>query len=102
MICRAAVERAPAAVVTELTQRHHGRPLPARLADHVEANIGHRSKRLLADAGHQSEENLAHLEARGIDAGFAVRRERHFASSPVRPRRRITPASGVPGGWPAY
>ena len=62
--------------------------LPA-LIDQVEANTGRRPKRLLADAGYQSDDNLAHLEARGIDAYVAVRRDRHGAPPPVAPRGRI-------------
>lgn len=62
--------------------------LPA-LVDQVEANTGRRPKRLLADAGYQSDDNLAHLETRGIDAYVAVRRERHSAPRPAAPRGRI-------------
>jgi transposase/IS5 family transposase len=62
--------------------------LPA-LVDQVEANTGRRPKRLLADAGYQSDGNLAHLEARGIDGYVAVKRDRHSAPRPVAPRGRI-------------
>lgn len=62
--------------------------LPA-LVDQVEANTGRRPKRLLADAGYQSDDNLAHLETRGIDAYVAVKRDRHGAPRPVAPRGRI-------------
>ena len=59
------------------------------LTDQVEANTGRRPRRLLADAGYQSDENLAHLEARGIDGYVAVRRDRHAAPPPAAPRGRI-------------
>lgn len=62
--------------------------LPA-LVDQVEANTGRRPRRLLADAGYQSDDNLAHLDARGIDGYVAVRRDRHGAPPPVAPRGRI-------------
>ena len=62
--------------------------LPA-LVDQIEANTGQRPGRLLADAGYQSDENLAHLEARGIDAYVAVKRERHSAPPAAAPRGRI-------------
>lgn len=68
--------------------------LPA-LVDQVEANTGRRPRRLLADAGYQSDDNLAHLEERGIDGYVAVRRERHSAPPPVAPRGRI-PGSLTP------
>jgi len=62
--------------------------LPA-MVDQVEANTGRRPGRLLADAGYASDENLAHLEARGIDAYVATRRDRHSQSPPAAPRGRI-------------
>ena len=62
--------------------------LPA-LVDQVEANTGRRPRRLLADAGYQSDDNLAHLEERGIDAHVAVKRDRHSAAPPPAPRGRI-------------
>jgi transposase len=62
--------------------------LPA-LVDQVEGNTGGRPRRLLADAGYQSDANLAHLEERGIDAYVAVDRDRHSAPRPAAPRGRI-------------
>ena len=64
------------------------RSLPA-LVDQVETNTGRRPKRLLADAGYQSDDNLAHLEEQGIDAYVAVGRDRHAAPPPAAPRGRI-------------
>jgi transposase len=61
--------------------------LPA-LVDQVELNTGRRPRKLLADAGYASDDNLAHLEARGIDAYVATRRERHTQPSPPAPRGR--------------
>ena len=76
-------------VATELTtDATDSRSLPA-LVDQVEANAGRRPKRLLADAGYQSDDNLAHLETRGIDGYVAVKRERHSAPRPAAPRGRI-------------
>lgn len=62
--------------------------LPA-LVDQIEANTGRRPGKLLADAGYASDDNLAHLEARGIDAYVATRRDRHGAQAPAAPRGRI-------------
>ncbi len=63
--------------------------LPA-VVDQIEANTGRRPKKVLADAGYASDDNLAHLEARGIDAYIATRRERHGpARAPAAPRGRI-------------
>jgi transposase/IS5 family transposase len=59
------------------------------LTDQVEANTGRRPRRLLADAGYQSDDNLAHLEDKGIDAYVATRRDRHSEAPPAAPRGRI-------------
>ena len=76
-------------VATELTtEATDSRSLPS-LVDQVEANTGRRPRRLLADAGYQSDDNLAHLAERGIDGYVAVKRDRHSAPRPAAPRGRI-------------
>lgn len=62
--------------------------LPA-LVDAIETNTGRRPRKLLADAGYASDDNLAHLEGRGIDAYVATRRDKHSAKVPSAPRGRI-------------
>lgn len=64
------------------------RSLPA-LLDAVETNTGQRPRRLLADAGYCSTENIAALAARGVDGYIAVGREGHGLASPPSPRGRI-------------
>ena len=56
------------------------------LVDQIEANTGRRPRKVLADAGYASDDNLAHLDERGIDAYVATRRDRHSATPPVAPR----------------
>jgi transposase/IS5 family transposase len=68
--------------------------LPA-LVDGVEANTGRRPKKLLADAGYASDDNLAHLAGKGIDAYVAVRRAKHATTPPPAPRGRI-PRTATP------
>ena len=62
--------------------------LPA-LVDQIETNTGRRPKKLLADAGYASDDNLAHLAERGIDAYVATRRDRHLTKTAPAPRGRI-------------
>ena len=76
-------------VATELTTDATDTRSLLALTDQVEANTGRRPRRLLADAGYQSDDNLAHLETRGIDAYVAVKRDRHSAPRPAAPRGRI-------------
>ena len=73
------------------------RQLPA-MVDQVEANTGRRPKRLLADAGYCSDDNLAVLADRSIDAYVATRRDRHSAPPSAAPRGRIPRALSPYGG----
>ncbi|MGB6853851.1 MAG: IS1182 family transposase [Thermoanaerobaculia bacterium] len=59
------------------------------VVDQVETNTGRRPKRLLADAGYQSADNLEHLAAKSIDAYIAVRRDQHSSVPAAAPRGRI-------------
>jgi transposase/IS5 family transposase len=76
-------------VATELTaEATDTESLPA-LVDQVEANTGRRPKRVLADAGYQSDKNLRHLEGKKVDAYIAVRRDKHSTVPAPAPRGRI-------------
>jgi transposase/IS5 family transposase len=59
------------------------------LVDQIETNTGRRPRKLLADAGYASDDNLAHLAQRGIDAYVAMKRDRHGAKPLSAPRGRI-------------
>ena len=72
------------AVTAETTDT---RSLPA-LVDQVRANTGRSPRRVLADAGYASDDNLAALDDRGIDAYIAAGRDRH-GTPPPPPRGRI-------------
>jgi transposase len=76
-------------VATELTiEATDTGSLPA-LVDQVEANTGRRPRRVLADAGYQSADNLEHLAGKRIDAYVAVRRDKHSSPPGPAPRGRI-------------
>ena len=64
------------------------RQLPA-LVDAIKANTGRSPRRLLADAGYASEDNLTALAERSIDAYIALGRDRHGTTPPPAPRGRI-------------
>ena len=64
------------------------RTLPV-LVDQITANTGRSPRRLLADAGYASDDNLSALAERGIDAYIALGRDRHGATPPPPPRGRI-------------
>src|SRR5215467_666835 len=77
------------------------------MTDAVEANLGRRPEQVSADAGYCSEENLAGLEDRNVDAYVATGRARDAvagaakdngdpASSAPQPASTPTPASSAP------
>jgi transposase len=85
-------ETAQVIVATDVTaDATDTRQLPS-LVDRITENTGRSPRRLLADAGYLSEDNLAHLAERSIDAYVATRRDRHSALPPAAPRGRIPKA----------
>jgi transposase len=82
-------ETAQIIVATSVTiETTDTRTLP-ELVDQIKDNTGRLPRRLLADAGYCSDENLAALAERGIDAYVAVGREHHGVSALPSPRGRI-------------
>jgi transposase len=82
-------ETAQVIVATSVTaETTDTRTLPA-LVDAIKANTGRSPRRLLADAGYCSDDNLSALEAAGIDAYIAVGRDQHGTTPPPAPRGRI-------------
>ena len=76
------------------------------MVDQVQANVGERPEQLSADAGYCSEENLAALEERKIDAYVATGRQKHGTSSPTSneqanrsPRATAMREKLHAGGW---
>jgi hypothetical protein len=82
-------ETAQVIVATSVTvETTDTRQLPA-LVDQIKDNTVRSPRRLLADAGYCSDDNLTALEERGIDAYIAVGRDHHGAPVPPPPRGRI-------------
>ncbi len=82
-------ETAQVIVATSVTaEATDTRQLPA-LVDQIKENTGRSPRRLLADAGYGSEDNLSALAERSIDAYVALRRDRHGTKPPPPPRGRI-------------
>lgn len=81
---QAAVDAADQVIVAAevVAQQNDGGTMVATL-DQIEANTGAKPAQVSADAGYCSEENLAALEVRGIDAYVATGRQRHGSASPT-------------------
>jgi len=76
------------------------------MVDQIETNTGRRPEQLSADAGYCSEDNLAALEEREIDAYVATGRQKHGNASatgdgdkPLQPRAAAMREKLRAGGW---
>jgi len=76
-------------VATSLTTDATDTESLPELVDGVKTNTGRCPKRLLADAGYGSKDNLTHLKDEKIDAYVAVRRDKHASPPGPAPRGRI-------------
>lgn len=93
-------ETAQVIVATSVTvETTDTRQLPA-LVDQIKDNTGRSPRRLLADAGYCSDDNLTALEERDIDAYIAVGRDHHGAPR-CHHRRGVgsRPGSHAGSGW---
>src|SRR6516165_11438307 len=68
--------------------------------DAVEANLGRRPEQVSADAGYCSEENLAGLEVRTIDAYVATGRARDAVAGTAKDEAASAPSSTQPAETP--
>jgi transposase len=66
------------------------------MTDAVEANLGRRPEQVSADAGYCSEENLAGLEARNIDAYVATGRARDAVAGTAKEKTTPEPEKAGP------
>jgi hypothetical protein len=70
------------------------------MTDAVEANLGRKPEQVSADAGYCSEENLAGLEARTIDAYVATGRARDAVAGTEKGEAAPAPSSAQPNETP--
>jgi hypothetical protein len=66
------------------------------MTDAVEANLGRRPEQVSADAGYCSEDNLAGLEVRTIDAYVATGRARDAVAGTAKDEAASAPSSTQP------
>src|SRR6266581_4396500 len=59
------------------------------LVEQIANNLAAPPEQISADAGYCSEDNLAALETRGIDAYVATGRHKHGAAAPAKPQSRV-------------
>jgi len=76
-------------VAAEITQCAADTPSLMPMLDEVVTNCGQEPRQLLADAGYCSEENLAAISERDVDAVIATGRQKHGETPPPAPRGRI-------------
>jgi hypothetical protein len=88
--CQAAVDSQSQVVVAcEATNQASDKPHLKPMVAQVEANAGDNPKRLSADAGYFSEENLKLMKKEGVEAHIPPDKQRHTETLPSAPRGRI-------------
>jgi transposase len=88
--CQAAVDSQSQVVVAcEATNQASDKPHLKPMVAQVEANAGNKPKKLSADAGYFSEENLKLMERKGVEAYIPPDKQRHTETLPAAPRGRI-------------
>jgi len=76
-------------VAADVTQCAADSPSLMPMLDEVVTNCGQEPRQLLADAGYCSEDNLAAISERDVDAVVATGRHQHGETPPPAPRGRI-------------
>jgi transposase len=88
--CQAAVDSQSQVVVAcEATNQASDKLHLKLMVAQVEANAGDKPKKLSADAGYFSEENLKLMEREGVEAYIPPDKQRHTETLPAAPRGRI-------------
>jgi transposase len=94
--CQAAVMDTQVIGAAEVTQETNDKQQVKPMVEAVKENLdGAKPGRLTSDSGYYSEQNVAYLEAEGIDAYIATGRMKHSEKPAPAPRGRI-PASATP------
>lgn len=94
--CQAAVDRQSQVIVaSQVTQQANDKEQVKPLVAQMVAKVGDKPKRLSADNGYYSEENVGYLAEEQIDAYLATGRLKHSEESPSSPRGRIPATATV-------
>jgi len=89
--CQAAVDdKHQIIIATNVTQEPNDKQQVESLVEKIKENTeGKKPKKISADSGYYSEDNVKLLDGQGIDPYLATRREKHNQRTPQQPRGRI-------------
>jgi hypothetical protein len=89
--CQAAVDdKHQIIIATNVTQEPNDKQQVEPLVEKIKKNTeGRKPKKISADSGYYSEDNVKLLDGQGIDPYLATRREKHNQKTPQQPRGRI-------------
>jgi transposase len=88
--CQAAVDdESQIIVAADVTQSTVDKQQVKPMVEHIKTNTGEKPKKLSADTGYFSEDNVEALTEEGIDAYIATEKQNHGKPSPPCPRGRI-------------
>ena len=88
--CQAAVDdNSQIIVAADITQSTVDKQQVKPMVEHIKTNTGEKPKKLSADTGYFSEDNVETLAEEGIDAYIATEKRKHNEPPPPCPRGRI-------------
>jgi transposase len=88
--CQVAVDsKAQVIVASHVTQQANDKRELEPLVEEIKTNLGHKPKKVSADSGYYSEENVGYLVEEEIDGYLATGRLKHTDGAPSVPRGRI-------------
>ena len=96
--CQIAVDdKAQVIVATDVTQAANDKQQVKPMVEQIKSNTGETPRKISADSGYFSEDNIEHLKEQNIDAYIATSRQRHSAAKQATPRGRIPKNVNVQG-----
>ena len=94
--CQIAVDdKAQIIIAADVTQQANDKQQLKPLVAQIRSNTGETPRKISADSGYFSEDNIEHLKEQNIDAYIATGRQKHDAPKPAAPRGRIPENLGV-------
>ncbi len=88
--CQIAVDdKSQIIVAADVTQQANDKQQLKPMVEQIRSNTGETPRKISADSGYFSEDNIEHLKEQNIDAYIATGRQKHGAPKPAAPRGRI-------------
>lgn len=96
--CQIAVDdKSQIIIAADVTQQANDKQQLKPMVEQIKSNTGETPRKISADSGYFSEDNIEHLKEQHIDAYIATGRQKHSAAKQATPRGRIPKNVSVQG-----